>query len=96
MTTGDIVRYSKPIDDVERAFFFVVVDGPHDGRVSIQWLNSGMRLPPIETVAVDEVTPFPDASGGKVATDGGNNGENWMFRTPERADGGQDQDKRKG
>jgi len=56
MKTGDIVRYKNPVDKIERECLFVIVDGPHDGRVSIKWINSGMRFPPIETVAVGEVS----------------------------------------
>lgn len=58
MKRGDIVRYSRPAND-ERSFLFVIVDGPHNGRVSIKWINSGMRIQPIETVTVSEVELVP-------------------------------------
>jgi len=58
MKRGDIVRYSRPANG-ERSFLFVIVDGSHNGRVSIKWINSGMRIQPVETVEVSEVELVP-------------------------------------
>jgi len=59
MQKGDVVRYNRPADDMERKFLFVIADGPFDGRVHIQCLNSGLNLPGIEVVAADEVVLVP-------------------------------------
>jgi len=60
MKQGDVVRYSRPGDEEERKYVFVIADGPFDGRVHIRCLNSGLNfIQPVETVAVDEVVLVP-------------------------------------
>jgi hypothetical protein len=54
MKRGDIVKYSRPVNDEEAAFRFILLNGPAKGRVDIQ-LICGDRIKPIETVDVGEI-----------------------------------------
>jgi hypothetical protein len=54
MKRGDIVKYSRPVNEEEAAFRFVLLNEPEKGRVDIQ-LICDERLRPIETVEVGEV-----------------------------------------
>ncbi len=49
MKRGDIVKYSKPVNEEEASFRFVLLNEPEKGRVDIQ-LNCEDRIKPIETV----------------------------------------------
>ncbi len=54
MKRGDIVKYSKPVDDEEALLRFVLLREPEKGRADIQ-LVCDWPFKPIETVAVGEI-----------------------------------------
>lgn len=54
MKRGDIVKYSRPVDDEEAKLRFILLDEPEKGRVDIQ-LICDYRIKPIETVEAGEV-----------------------------------------
>ena len=54
MKRGDVVRYSRPVDQDEAAFRFVLLAEPANGRVDIQLICDDL-IKPIETVEVGEV-----------------------------------------
>lgn len=54
MKRGDIVKYSKPVDEGEASFRFVLLAEAKNGRVDIQLICDD-RIKPIETVAAGEV-----------------------------------------
>ena len=54
MKRGDIVRYSRPVNQEESAFRFVLLAAPEKHRVDIQ-LICAEHIKPIETVAVGEI-----------------------------------------
>ena len=54
MKRGDIVKYSKPVDEEEAEFRFIVLNEPEKGRVDIQ-LICDERIKPIETVEAGEI-----------------------------------------
>ena len=54
MKRGDIVRYSKPVNEEEAAFRFILLSEPEKGRVDIQ-LICDERIKPIETVEAGEI-----------------------------------------
>ena len=54
MKRGDIVKYSKPVNEEEAAFRFVLLNEPEKGRVDIQ-LICDERIKPIETVEAGEI-----------------------------------------
>jgi hypothetical protein len=54
MKRGDIVKYSKPVNEEEAKFRFVLLNEPEKGRVDIQ-LICDYRIKPIETVDVGEI-----------------------------------------
>ena len=54
MKRGDIVRYSRPADEEESKFRFVLLGEPEKGRVDIQLICDD-RIKPIETVEVGEI-----------------------------------------
>jgi hypothetical protein len=54
MKRGDIVRYSRPVNQEESAFRFVLLAAPEKHRVDIQ-LICEEPIKPIETVAVGEI-----------------------------------------
>src|SRR5262245_40484764 len=58
---GDVVKYSKPANEEEAKFRFIVLNEPEKGRVDIQ-LICDYRIKPIETVEEAEVEPV--ACGG--------------------------------
>ena len=49
MKRGDIVKYSRPVNEEESAFRFVLLNEPEKGRVDIQLICDD-RIKPIETV----------------------------------------------
>jgi len=54
MKRGDIVKYSRPVDETEAAFRFVLLGEPEKGRVDIQLICDD-RIKPVETVEAGEV-----------------------------------------
>ena len=56
MKRGDIVKYSRPVNEAEAAFRFVLLHEPERGRVDIQLICDD-RIKPIETVEAGEVEP---------------------------------------
>jgi hypothetical protein len=54
MKAKDIVRYSKPADEIESRFQFVLLRDPENGRADIQLICDD-RIKPIETVDVGEI-----------------------------------------
>jgi hypothetical protein len=54
MKRGDIVRYSRPINEAEAEFRFVLLSEPEMGRVDIELICDD-RIRPIETVEAGEV-----------------------------------------
>ena len=54
MKRGDIVKYSRPMNEEEAAFRFVLLNEPEKARVDIQLICDD-RIKPIETVEVGEV-----------------------------------------
>src|SRR5690242_11891614 len=54
MKRGDIVKYSKPVDQDEAAYRFVLLAEPEKDRVDVQ-LICEERIKPIETVSVTEI-----------------------------------------
>ena len=56
MKRGDIVKYSRPVDEEEAQFRFVLLTEPEKGRVDIQLIFDD-RIKPIETVEVGEIEP---------------------------------------
>ena len=54
MKRGDILRYSRPANQEEAAFRFVLLTAPQNHRAVIQ-LICDEHIKPIETVAVTEV-----------------------------------------
>jgi hypothetical protein len=53
---GDIVKYSRPMNEEESKFRFVLLAEPEKGRADIQLICDD-RIKPIETVEVGEVEP---------------------------------------
>lgn len=62
MKRGDIVKYSRPVDQEEAAFLFVLLNEPEKGRVDIQ-LICDERIKPIETVEAGEVELAAEEQG---------------------------------
>jgi hypothetical protein len=58
MKRGDIVKYSRPVDEEEFKSRFVLLGEPEKGRVDIQLIRAD-RIKPIETVEVGEIEPAP-------------------------------------
>lgn len=56
MKRGDIVKYSRPVNDSEAQFRFILLGEPEKGRADIQLICS-WQIKPIETVEVDEIEP---------------------------------------
>ena len=54
MKANDIVKYSKPVNDEEAKFRFILLGEPEKGRVDIQVICD-YRIKPIETVEVGEI-----------------------------------------
>lgn len=54
MKRGDIVKYSRPVNQEEAAFRFILLNEPEKGRVDIQ-LICDERIKPIETVEAGEI-----------------------------------------
>jgi hypothetical protein len=54
MKRGDIVKYSKPVNEEEAKFRFVLLHEPEKGRVDIQLICDD-RIRPIETVEAGEI-----------------------------------------
>ena len=54
MKRGDIVKYSKPVNEGEAKFRFILLNEPEKGRVDIQ-LICDYRIKPLETVEVGEI-----------------------------------------
>ena len=54
MKRGDIVKYSRPVNQEEAAFRFVLLNEPEKGRVDIQLICDD-RIKPIETVEAGEI-----------------------------------------
>ena len=54
MKAGDIVKYSRPLDEEEAKFRFILLNEPERGRVDIQLICED-RIKPIETVEAGEV-----------------------------------------
>ena len=54
MKRGDIVKYSRPVNEAEAAFRFILLNEPEKGRVDIQLICDD-RIKPIETVEAEEV-----------------------------------------
>ena len=54
MKRGDIVKYSRPVNEQEAAFGFVLLAEPEKDRVDIQ-LICEERIKPIETVLAAEI-----------------------------------------
>lgn len=55
MKVGDVVKFSKPVDEKEKNARFILVEGPNVmNRVKIQ-LICDMRIKPIELVEESEV-----------------------------------------
>jgi hypothetical protein len=54
MKAGDIVKYSKPVNEEEARFRFILMNEPEKGRVDIQ-LICDERIKPIETVEAGEI-----------------------------------------
>lgn len=63
MKAGDIVKYSKPVTDVEAKIRFLLRCNPEKGRADIQ-IICHYRIKPIETVEVGEVELADVATGG--------------------------------
>jgi len=59
------MRYSKPVDEEEAGFRFILLNEPEKGRVDIQLICQD-RIKPIETVEVGEVEV---CESGQCATD---------------------------
>jgi hypothetical protein len=59
MKRGDIVKYSRPVNDEEAAFRFILLNEPEKGRVDIQLICDD-RIKPIETVETGEIEPTSD------------------------------------
>ena len=59
MKRGDIVKYSRPVNEEEAAFRFILLNEPEKGRVDIQLICDD-RIKPIETVEVREVELVAD------------------------------------
>ena len=60
MKRGDIVKYSKPVDEEEAEFRFIVLNEPEKGRVDIQLICDD-RIKPIETVEAGEIELASDS-----------------------------------
>jgi len=54
MKRGDIVKYSRPVNQEEAEFRFILLNEPEKGRVDIQ-LICDERIKPIETVETGEI-----------------------------------------
>lgn len=54
MKRGDVVKYSRPVDEGESKFRFILLGEPEKGRVDIQLICDD-RIKPIETVEVGEI-----------------------------------------
>jgi hypothetical protein len=59
MKRGDIVKYSRPVNDEEAAFRLILLNEPEKGRVDIQLICDN-RIKPIETVETGEIEPTSD------------------------------------
>lgn len=59
MKRGDIVKYSRPVDEEESKFRFVLLGEPEKGRVDIQLICDD-HIKPTETVEVGEIEPAID------------------------------------
>ena len=58
MKANDIVRYSKPVDEMESRFQFILLRDPENGRADIQLICDD-RIMPVETVDVREIELAP-------------------------------------
>jgi hypothetical protein len=56
MKANDIVKYSRPVDELEAGLRFILLREPEKGRVDIQLICDD-RIKPIETVEVGEIEP---------------------------------------
>jgi len=54
MKANDIVKYSKPSDEMESRFQFILLRDPENGRADIQ-LICDERIKPVETVDIGEI-----------------------------------------
>ena len=59
MKGGDIVKYSRPVNEEEAKFRFILLNEPEKGRVVIQLICDD-RIKPIEMVEVGEVEAVTD------------------------------------
>lgn len=74
MKRGDVVRCSKPVNEEEARFRFILLNEPEEGRVDIQ-LICDERIKPFETVEVEEVEVVreprrPDGEGQLTGSSG--------------------------
>jgi len=51
---GDVVKYSRPVDEEEAKFRFILLNEPVKGRVDIQLICDD-RIKPIEALEAGEV-----------------------------------------
>jgi hypothetical protein len=54
MKRGDVVKYSRPVNEEEAKFRFILLNEPEKGRVDIQLICDD-RIKPIETVEAGEI-----------------------------------------
>ncbi len=54
MKQGDIVKYSKPVDQEEAGYRFILLNDPADGRAHIESIGDE-AIAPVETVELCEI-----------------------------------------
>ena len=54
MKANDVVKYSRPVDEVEAKLRFILLRDPEKGRADIQ-LICDYRIKPVETIEVGEI-----------------------------------------
>lgn len=59
MKANDVVKYAKPVNDLEASFRFILLRDPAKGRADIE-LICDWRIRPIETVEVEEIEVVED------------------------------------
>ena len=62
MKRGDVVKYSRPVNEEEAKFRFILLNEPEKGRVDIQLICDD-RIKPIETVEAGEIELAGDPQG---------------------------------